>query len=247
MKRTLVIGALAAAIVTVLGLTAFSFANAASGFDKPAAQVFNRPEGHEGKEPGPLGTYMQEAAAEILGVSVEELEEARGDREAMEAIFEAAGLTPEAFKEAMETALPGVVEQALEDEAITAEQAETILENGLRRPGRRPGHKSRRGFGPLNPYVLEVSAEILGMEVEDVQAAIEDGTSMKDLIKEADVTLLDYRSALDEATPGIVEQALEDGEITEEQAERILENGLWPSRCRDGHRGPRPDAPSVEG
>ena len=35
--------------------------------------------------------------------------------------------------------------------------------------------------------------------------------------------------------------------ITEEQAERILENGLWPSRCRDGHRGPRPDAPSVEG
>ena len=176
-------------------------------------------------EPGLMQPYFESAAADILGVSVEELEAARGDRTAMAAMLEDAGLTIEEFDAAMDAALPDAVAQALEDGVITEDQAEFILENGWRRPNRQP----RRGFGPLNPYVVEASADILGIDVEELQAALEDGTPIEEILDEAGVTVL-----------------IEDGAITDEQAEKILEYGLWPARCRDGFRGKHHGAPPVE-
>jgi hypothetical protein len=96
-------------------------------------------------------------------------------------------------------------------------------------------------FGPLNPYVLDATAEILGMSVEDLQAALEDGTTVGELLDETGLTHLEFRQALDDATPGIVRAALADEAITEEQAENILEYGLSLGPCgpeRHGHGGP---------
>jgi len=242
MKRTWIIGILSLAIVAVLGLTAFSYAQAAGGrgsHERPFSG--ERMAGHR-DEPGLMQPYFESAAADILGVSVEELEAARGDRTAMAAMLEDAGLTIEEFRAAMDAALPDAVAQALEDGVITEDQAEFILENGWRRPNRQP----RRGFGPLNPYVVEASADILGIDVEELQAALEDGTPIEEILDEAGVTVLEYRMALDAATQDIVDQALEDGAITDEQAEKILEYGLWPARCRDGFRGKHHGAPPVE-
>ena len=247
MKRNLIIGTLAVAIVAVLGLTAFSFASAKSGFDREAWQQAGGPgfEDHDG-ERGALRPYLEEETAGILGMTVDELQDALAGGTRLGQLVEDAGLTLQEFKETMDAALPDIVAQALEDGAITEAQADFILENGLRRPGQR----SRRGFGPLNPYVVEASAGILGIDADDLQAALADGTPIEEILDEAGFTLLEYRMAIDEATPDIVAQALEDGAITEDQAQRILDYGLWPAGCRDGHHrpgGPGPDGPRPEG
>ncbi len=235
MKRTILLGSLAIAIVAVLGLTAFSFANAKTGFDAPFAQEVDPRSNGETDLRGVLKPYFEKAVARILGMTVEELQEALAGGIRMSELIENAGLTPEEFKEAMAAALPGIVEQALEDGVITEEQARRILANGLqRRMDHRRDRDHKRGFGPLNDYVLEASAEILGMEVEELQAALQEGTPLEEIVNDAGLTVLEYRSALDAATPGIVDNALEDSAITDEQAEKILQYGLWPARCRDG-------------
>jgi len=243
MKKKLFILSIAVLAVAALGLSAFSYAQAA-GVDLPAMQfngpgrVFAHPGG--GRGAGPLGPYIQEAAAEILGMSAEELQAALDEGVRMAALIEEAGLTVEEFRTAMEAALPGIVDQALADDAITEAQAELILENGLR------GAYGR--FGVLHQYVLEAAAEILGMDVDELQAALDTGTTMAELIDEAGLTHLQFRQAMDDATPGIVRAALADEAITEEQAERILEYGLSTGPCGSGrHERGGPGGPMGPG
>lgn len=232
MKKKIWILSIAIMAVAAIGLSAFSYAEAA-GVEAPVMQIGNgpagaeRPQFEEGERP--LKPYIDEAQASILGVTVEELQAAQGDREQMAALIEAAGFTPEEYFAEMKAAFPGIVQAALDDGAITEEQAEMILEHGLRRP-------QRRGFGPLFPYVKEATADILGMDVEDLEAALADGVTMDELLDDAGLTHLDFQQALNEATPDIVEAALEDEAITQEQADQILEYGLH--NCGSRRKGP---------
>lgn len=231
MKKTLVIVAIAIASVAALGLMAFSFADAAGGFDVPSLQAFDGPQFKEQGE-GALVPYVEEAIADILGISVEELQAAHEDGVPMETLIEEAGLTPEEFRAALDEATPGIVEQALNDGAITEEQANFILEHGLHRP------KGRRGLGPMAPYLLEATADALDMDPEELKAALQSGTTMNELLADAGMTHLDLRMAIDAATPDMVAQALEDGAINEDRAARLLEFGFQPPRCRNNHPGP---------
>ncbi len=241
MKKTLIILTVAIVAVVALGLTAFSYVEA-SGM--PFASVFDQPFLHhkgpgngevDGKMGGDLRPYLEAATAEILGMTLDEFNAAREDDVKLEQMVEDAGMTLDEFQTAMEAALPGILEQAVADEAITQEQADFILENGLLGPG---------GFGPdvygaLKDYVDAAFAEILGVSVEELQTARDEGT-LDDLIDAAGLTKLEVRMALDEATPDIVAAALADGVITQEQADQILEYGL-PLPCHDGpgkHDGP---------
>lgn len=251
MKKKILILSLAIVAVAAVGLGAFGVATAAgqnlpalitgipaasaAGMDALQAggpgAVAGRIFGHGGD--GPLKPYLEEATAEILGISVDELQAALDGGQRLSDLIEAAGLTVEAFNAALEAALPEIVAQALADGVITEELAEAILENGL--PGR------RGWFSPLRPYIEEATAEILGIDTDELQAALEDGTAMGELLDEAGLTHLEFRMALDEATPGIVRSALADEAITEAEADTILEYGLSLGSCgpgRHGHGGP---------
>jgi len=89
---------------------------------------------------GPLAEYIKQAVADLLGLTVEELEQAREDGTPFADLLDAAGLTVEEFVEAMKAQKETIVAQAVEDGAITQEQADFILEHCdcLRRP-HRPG------------------------------------------------------------------------------------------------------------
>jgi hypothetical protein len=243
MKKKILILSIAIVTVAAIGLGAFGLAEAATP-GLPALQAngwgpaLGHPHGEKGD--GPLRPYVQAASAEILGMTVDELEAAQEEGIRMAVLIEDAGLTVEEFRTAMEAALPGIVEQALADNAITEAQAELILENGLMGPYAR--------FGVLHQYVLEAAAEILGMDVDELQAALESGTTMGELLDEAGLTRLQFRQALDDATPGIVRAALANGAITEEQAERILEYGLSTGPCGSGrHERGGPGGPMGPG
>lgn len=245
MKKMFAFGLVLGAILALGGM-AFSVysattANAAgttpSGFTfgrGPFANGLNFAEDDDTDGDHPLQPYVEEAVAEILGMTVEELQAAKDEGTRTMDLIESAGLTLEEFRTAFEAAAPGIVEQAVADGAITQEQANAILAKGLWMfgrggPGKHGGGSGGFGLhgdGVLQPYLESAVAEILGMTVEELQAAKDEGTRTVELIEAAGLTTDEFQAAMEEALPGLVEQALTDGVITQAQADYLLENGL---------------------
>jgi hypothetical protein len=89
------------------------------------------------------------------------------------------------------------------------------------------------GGGLLADYkyiVEDAVANALGVTVEEVQAAKEDGT-FRELVEASGLTRDDLRTVVEEARQEMINQALADGVITQEQADQIQ------SRGPGGHRG----------
>lgn len=79
-----------------------------------------------------------------------------------------------------------------------------------------------------------VVADALGMTVEELQSAKDSGQRLSEIADEQGVDLEDVKTAVEEAKAEMVQQALDDGLITDEQAECILSHdGL----CNGGGRG----------
>lgn len=76
------------------------------------------------------------------------------------------------------------------------------------------------------------TAEALGMTVEELEAAHEDGATMPELLEDAGLTGEEFQQAMQDAYDAALAQAVEDGVITQEQADMMKEMGLR------GKRGP---------
>ncbi len=96
----------------------------------------------------------------------------------------------------------------------------------------------RMGHGPgLSQVGLEAAAEALGMTADALSAQLWGGMTLADLADEAGVDLQDVRDAVEAAnqaaTRDAIEQAVEDGDLTREHADWLLEgldNGYWDGR-----------------
>jgi hypothetical protein len=108
------------------------------------------------------------------------------------------------------------------------------------------GNGRGHGFG-LGDEELEAAANVLGMTVEEVSSALQDGKTLQDLADEAGVDIADVHAAIqavhaDEMRERIA-QALQDGTITQAQADWMLEgleNGYMMGRgFGHGFGGPR--------
>ena len=84
---------------------------------------------------------LKQAAADTLGISVEEMAAAKEDGTLQE-LAEAAGVTREDVKEAVTAARDGMIDEALANGEISAEQAEQLKELS--------GRKGRSGHGKGN-------------------------------------------------------------------------------------------------
>ncbi|SOD97859.1 hypothetical protein [Blastococcus haudaquaticus] len=147
-------------------------------------------------------------------------------------------------------ALSGLVD----DGSLTQEQADevaaTLSEAGI--AGRGGGH---HGGGPG----LAAAADALGMTEEELRTALEqEGTTLADVAEEQGVDVGTLVDALVEAQQERIAEAVEDGQLTQEEAderladlkERITErvNSDTPPAGRGpGGRGDRDDAPADEG
>ncbi|MEM8857473.1 MAG: hypothetical protein AAGD96_04080 [Chloroflexota bacterium] len=96
----------------------------------------------------------KEIAATVLGVTVEELEEARENRTMRDLIAET-GLTRDEIRTATEAAYQDAIDQAVANGDITPEQAELLEENGLKS---RKGNRGNRGRGNNNSTAPEVES-----------------------------------------------------------------------------------------
>ena len=101
-------------------------------------------------------------------------------------------------------------------------------------PGRPFGNKGegpggRRGFGGrgLDGAGLEAVADVLNMSTDDLSAALKDGQSMQELADEAGVDMQEIMDSLgavrEETMRERIAQAVEDGSMTQEKADWLLE------------------------
>lgn len=92
---------------------------------------------------------MEQAVADALNISVDELEAGRAEGKHLFEIAEEQGLDPETVHEALEAAREGIVDQAVADGVLTEEQAEEMTEfgPGFGGPGGPGGQRGRGGRG----------------------------------------------------------------------------------------------------
>ncbi|HEY46555.1 MAG TPA: hypothetical protein G4O14_07205 [Anaerolineae bacterium] len=186
------------------------------GWDPRTLMLNGMEMGWLGNGDSPLGNY-EEALANALGISVEELQAA------------------------YEKAFTAAIEQALDEGALTQEQADNLLS------GERFGFRGRHGLRGFGGHMNEHLAEALGISVAELEAAqakahdtviaeaVEAGTitqEQADLMNARGAISAYVQEAMTKAYGEAVEQALADGVITQAQADLLLENGTM------GFRGP---------
>jgi hypothetical protein len=196
-------------------------------------------------ETGLLHDYLWPAVAEAFGLTEEQIEAFEIVRDTIQGIRE--DLTQEEIFEAMKQAKTTAIENALADGAITEEQAEQWLERLEQMEGFAPGKAGdfRRGFSRgvqvgrqmmINHEYMEAAiAEALDISVEEFQELrTEEGFNLKTYADEQGLTDEEFNALHIEILTNAVNAALEDGAITQEQADGILERlenaegrGVW--------------------
>lgn len=208
-----------------------------------------RPFGRGGRGFGSIDREaVQTAVLDTLGLTSEELKAMREEGLSMAEILEAQGVTEEDIQAAVLPIVEEALETAVTEGTITQEQADQILEraaesNFLFKSRGNQGH-SGRGFGGElfgDIDMKAIVADALGITVEELEAYREDGLRFSEIAEELGVDVADVQEALQTAREEAINQALEDGTITEEQAERLQEGGGrgFGRGGRGGHGGPR--------
>lgn len=128
--------------------------------------------------------------------------DAEGDHQAD--LAAALGITVEELQAAQQKAQAARLAQAVEDGTLTQDQANLMLAMQALR-------------GELDHEAI--MAEALGLSVEELQAAQEDGT-LRDLL--ANITPAELHANMQAAMTAAVQQAVADNVITQEQADLVL-------------------------
>ena len=245
-QRKKIFSSLIVAVLALLVLSAVSFAKS--------------PDGHGGR--GNRGHVsiidkdaVQAVIAETLGVTAEDLDAAKADRKSIATLAEEQGVALADVETAITTEMTAQVEQAVADEKITQEKADALLERlaniDLTQTGKRghgnKGHGNRghgnRGHGNKGhssifdrDAIRAVKAEALGLTVEDLAAAKDEGKNLTTLAEEQGVAVEDVTAAVKAEMTAQVEQALADETITQEKADALLER-IANADLSAGHRG----------
>ncbi len=126
-------------------------------------------------------------------------------------IAEALGVTVDELQTARQAAHEAALDQAVSEGVVTAEQAELI-----------------KASQALRQYIdhQEILSQTLGIDAADLEAAREEGKSLSYLFGELGLEPADVKAALQSAYENALQQAVDDGVITDSQAEQLQEKGF---------------------
>ena len=184
--------------------------------------------------------------AEALGLTVDELDAYKADRVPLVEIAAQQGVDMESIEAAVRSVVETAVAEALADEAITQEQADNILANDLLRDhGPRGPRGGGERLGIFDQEAMQATlANALGITVEELEAYHEQGLRLPEIAETLGVELDAVQSSMEAAREAAIEQALQDGTITQAQADRMLSG----EGCGPGHQGgPRGGGPRGQG
>jgi hypothetical protein len=194
---------------------------------------------------GPLWALVG-VTADVTGLSEEDVVTALKDGQPIAAIAESQDVDPQEIVDAAVAQAEARLQEAVDNGRLTEEQMDRILERlaeelpeRLEEPwepgGPAGGVLGRFGEGFWTAY--DAVAEVLGLEPEALFTELHDGKTMVEIAQEQDVEMEEVREALEEA--GIearkkaIERAVEDGRLTQERADWMiegLEEGFVPGR-----------------
>jgi polyhydroxyalkanoate synthesis regulator phasin len=161
----------------------------------------------------------------------------------LELLAEELDVSVEELKEAKESARNRLIDEAVAAGKLTPEQAES------RKEGTVPDEGHRR-IGQFAFDIFREAAEILGLSGAELRAGLKEGKSLADLAAEQGVSDLEERLA--NAIEAKLQKAVDNGNLTQEQADRFGE-GLTDRLDRIiNHEGPpgekvRADGPRLFG
>ncbi len=153
-----------------------------------------------------------EVVADVLGISAEEVTAAKEDGTHMSELAEANGVSADAVSDAIYAASSSKVDEMVASGDLTAEQGEQILARlELRQLARQVIDKDE---------LKQVAASTLGVSVEELEAAKEDGT-MEELLESSGVRADELAEAVTAARDEMIDDAVTSGDLTAEQAEQL--------------------------
>jgi lambda repressor-like predicted transcriptional regulator len=151
----------------------------------------------------------------------------------LEAFASRLGVTLEKVKEAFSGAFSDALSQAVEDGALTQEQADQMQSRlterlnqgdlpGFFGPFGHPGGPGR--FGPgrheMAGFGLSIFAEALDMSEADLMSALREGKTIAAIAEEQGVDLSTLKASVLESVKERLDQAVQDGRMTQAQADK---------------------------
>ena len=182
-----------------------------------------------------------EAAADAIGISVDDLVAALRDGQSIAQVAEANGVDVQTVIDAMVANGTERLEEAIAE--LPDRIAELVQREGF--PDR-PGHGGPGG--PGGPFGdrgagLDAAAEVIGVSPEELREALRDGTSLADLAEANGVDAQDVVDVLVAEATERLDQAVADGRLTEEKAADIAEH--LTERITAMVKGERPARPGT--
>ena len=200
-----------------------------------------------------------EVIADLTDMSEEDIIAALRDGETVAEIANGANVELQEIVDAMVAQAESRLGEAVDNGRLTDEQKTEMLERlreelpeRLEQPWQPEGPKGGLfgQFGDAFWTRYDAVAEALGLDPEDLFTELHDGQTLAEIAEELGVDTEEIRQALDEAGEALraeaIQQAAEDGRITEDQAEWMLEGlekGFLPRErglgCGEGFQAPR--------
>jgi hypothetical protein len=172
------------------------------------------------------------------GAAIAAGEDSRSSRAGsyLEGVAKHLGVSADELKDAMKAAATDEVEAALADGRINQDEADALkerIESGEMPPlfgpvlGPRfehfPGRPHRDGLHFFFEEKLSTAADYLGLTEDELEEKLNDGSSLADVAEAEGKSVDGLKQALvDDAMEG-VDQAVEDGKLTEAEAESLRE------------------------
>jgi polyhydroxyalkanoate synthesis regulator phasin len=203
------------------------------GLDGPSIE--HGPVGLDGV--GPVGPDLLDTAADYLGMDERDVREALRDGKSLADLADAKAKSVDELVQALRDKLRHDADQAVEDGALTKEQADRLVEKlsaGIDERVQEPGDPALE-LGPPEPLpkvlvpgfppgtgLMETAADYLDMDEGDVREALRNGKSLAQLARDNGKSVDGLKQALRRAIREDADQAVEDGVLTEEQAGRLV-------------------------
>jgi hypothetical protein len=193
--------------------------------------------GPGGKPGGERLEIFMDVNETVLGLTQDEIKERIQAGETFAEIIESEGFTQESYKEAIKAEMIARVDQALAAGEIDQEQADQLIErieNAEGFPGERPNKGNGPGERPNMDLFEGAVEDVLGLTKEEIRTQIEAGDTFEDILDAQGFDTDSFEAAMKTELTDRVNEALAADEITQEQADALLE------RIENADHLPRP-------
>jgi len=182
------------------------------------------------RHPGMFQAYSQ-ALADELGISIEDLRERVKAGESLLEIAQTGGMSDEDFQSLLVDVRDELISEALEQEKITEEEAEIIVQRW------EESEQHAQLMRELRQQAGELLAEALEISTETMQERLENGESLFDIAQAQGLSEADFQTMFAGVQEQVLDQAVQDEKLTAAEAEKmkalLAEKGTLFQRVRN--------------